>query len=113
MSETLGQLIRDRHRQKGITQKEFANLLGERVRQAEISRLEDDLVRQPYADRLHRIAAVLGLPVGKLLMLNSWANPELKPGGSGRGFSMDPTVYDGQATNEDVTRFLDPENDNR
>jgi transcriptional regulator with XRE-family HTH domain len=66
MAESLGQLIRDRRQQIGMTQEAFAKLLGEGVRQSEVSRLECDFLRQPRPERLDRIATILNLPVEKL-----------------------------------------------
>lgn len=77
MPESLGRVIRDRRRQMGITQEQFAALLGDGVRQSDVSRLERGGVSQPRLERLQSIARILDVPLGKLLMLTSWANPEL------------------------------------
>jgi transcriptional regulator with XRE-family HTH domain len=111
MTETLGQLIRERRRQKGITQEAFATLLGEGVRQSEVSRLECGFVGQPRPARLHRIATVLNLPVATLLMLTAWANPEIKSGGPVGNSSVNDTALNGQPMIEDPGCFLDSGDD--
>lgn len=114
MSESLGRLIRDHRRHHGLTQEAFAALLGEGVRQSEVSRLERGFVSQPHPSRLQCIARILDIPVGKLLMLTSWANPELaapvstratsqreSPGPARRSSSND-AAPDARATMEDT-----------
>lgn len=76
MSGALGRLIRARRREMGLTQEEFAELLGEEMRQSEISRLERGHVSQPRPERLQRIAEVLDIPVGELLLQTAWAEQE-------------------------------------
>ncbi len=76
MSETLGQLIRTRRQELEMTREQFAELLGKGVRQSDVSRLEWGRVTQPRPERLRRIAVVLDIPMGTLLTLTSWAEPE-------------------------------------
>jgi transcriptional regulator with XRE-family HTH domain len=113
MAESLGQLIRDRRRQTGMSQEAFAKLLGDGVRQSEVSRLESGLIRQPHPERLHRIAAILGIPVGKLLMLTSWGSPELNSVGPVRCSSTEDPLHTPQATVDVAKRILDSETDRR
>lgn len=75
MSRSLGQVVRQRRLELGLSQEAFAELLGPGVRQSEISRLERGQVTMPRPQRLHRMAQVLEMPVGELLLLTSWANP--------------------------------------
>ncbi|MEJ7901303.1 MAG: helix-turn-helix transcriptional regulator [Thermomicrobiales bacterium] len=73
MTRSIGQAIRARRRELGLTQEQFAELLGEGVRQSEVSRLERGHVSLPRRERLLRIGEVLDIPVGELLMLSAWA----------------------------------------
>lgn len=75
MTRSLGQVIAARRREMSLTQEQFAELLGEGVRQSEISRLERGLVTMPRPERLQRIADVIDVPVGELLLLTAWAGP--------------------------------------
>jgi len=65
---TLGRFIRRRRIELGMTQEQMAFLIGETVRQSEVSRLENDRITLPRRERLERIAEVLGVPVGELLV---------------------------------------------
>ena len=72
---TLGATIRDRRRELGWSQEELAERVretGGRMRQSDVSRLEQGRVVLPHADRLGGIAAALGLPVGELLARSGW-----------------------------------------
>jgi transcriptional regulator with XRE-family HTH domain len=113
MKETLGQLIRDRRRQEGMSQEAFAKLLGEGVRQSDESHLESGFVRQPRPDRLQQIATVLDLPVGKLLMLTPGGNPELNSVGPLRCSSTENPLHTPQATVDVAKRTVDSGNDGR
>jgi transcriptional regulator with XRE-family HTH domain len=76
MTRTFAQVIRARRREMGLSQEQFAALLGEGVRQSEVSRLERGNVLMPRRERLQRIAEVIDVPVGELLMLTSWAEAD-------------------------------------
>jgi transcriptional regulator with XRE-family HTH domain len=80
-SKTLGQVIRRRRKELGLTQEELAELIGSGVRQAEISRLEHDHVTLPRRARLEQIARALDIPMGVLLARSGWtgADNELTP----------------------------------
>jgi transcriptional regulator with XRE-family HTH domain len=60
----------------GLTQEELAARIGDQVRQAEISRLENDRVLLPRRERMERIAEVLQVPLGELLARSGWAGAE-------------------------------------
>jgi transcriptional regulator with XRE-family HTH domain len=77
MSASLGQLIRRRRMELGLTQEELAERIGDTVRQAEISRLERDRIALPRRHRLEQIAAALELSVGELLVASGWAGAEV------------------------------------
>jgi transcriptional regulator with XRE-family HTH domain len=75
----LGATIRDRRRELGWSQEELAERVretGGRMRQSDVSRLEQGRVVLPHADRLGGIAAALGLPVGELLARSGWTGAE-------------------------------------
>jgi transcriptional regulator with XRE-family HTH domain len=77
---TLGATIRDRRRELGWSQEELAERVretGGRMRQSDVSRLEQGRVVLPHADRLGGIAAALGLPVGELLAHSGWTGAEV------------------------------------
>lgn len=69
---TLGQVIRQRRNELGLTQEELAERIGEGVRQAEVSRLEHDYITLPRRSRLDQIARALDLPIGVLLAHSGW-----------------------------------------
>lgn len=73
---TLGEVIRARRVEMGLTQEELAERIGAGCRQAEISRLERGKVGLPRRARLERIAAALGLPMGELLSRSGWAGAD-------------------------------------
>ena len=72
MPFTLGTLIRERRQDLGLTQEQFAERIGEGVRQSEVSRLERDMTLLPRRDRLEKLAAGLDLSLGDLLVLTGW-----------------------------------------
>lgn len=66
---TLGELVRQRRLELGLTQGDLAELIsdeGDEVRQADISRIERGYTRLPRPERLSRVARALDLPVGEL-----------------------------------------------
>jgi transcriptional regulator with XRE-family HTH domain len=75
-SRILGQVIRERRQELGLTQEELAALVGHGVRQAEISRLEHDRVGLPRRARLENIANALGFSVGQLLAQSGWVGAD-------------------------------------
>src|SRR5688572_25380151 len=76
---TLGQVIRTRRLELGLTQEELAERIGEGIRQAEVSRLEHDRVVLPRRARLERIASALDIPPGELLARSGWAGADAVP----------------------------------
>ena len=84
MEKTLGSFIRDRRVELGLTQEALAERVGDTVRQAEISRLENDKVTLPRRERLEGIAAALDISIGDLLVATGWLTDEhlaVLPGG--------------------------------
>jgi len=75
---TLGQVIRLRRSELGLTQEELAERVGGGVRQAEISRLERDGVNLPRRQRLEQLAQALDMPLGALLARSGWSGAELE-----------------------------------
>lgn len=72
---SLGQVVRNRRLALDWSQEELADrisIVGDVVRQSEISRLELGKVTLPRRPRLERIAAVLGVPIGELLARSGW-----------------------------------------
>ena len=88
---TLGQAIRQRRAELGLTQEQLAARIGGGVRQSDVSRLEADRVTLPRRQRLERIAAALGLPPGELLVRAGW------PGADGASGPATPPIPAGQA----------------
>lgn len=76
MPATLGQLIRERRMDLGLTQEELAERVGAGVRQSEISRLERNRVTLPRRQRMVEIAQALDIPVGLLLARSGWVGAE-------------------------------------
>ena len=75
--QTLGQVIRRRRIELGLTQEVLAERIGECVRQSEVSRLERDRIVLPRRERLERIAKAIEMPVGELLIQSGWAGAML------------------------------------
>ena len=73
---TLGETIRARRDELGLTQEQLAERLGYGVRQSEISRLEHNRIHLPRRERLEQIAEALGLPLGELLAASGWSGAE-------------------------------------
>lgn len=74
-ARTLGAVIQARRLELGWTQEELAERVraeGEAMRQADVSRLERGGVTLPRRGRLERIAVVLGIPLGELLVRSGW-----------------------------------------
>jgi transcriptional regulator with XRE-family HTH domain len=74
MDKTLGQFIRERRQELGLTQEALAERIGGSVRQAEVSRLENDAVSLPRRERMEGIAAALEVSLGDLMVLTGWLN---------------------------------------
>jgi transcriptional regulator with XRE-family HTH domain len=73
---TLGEIIRQRRTELGYTQEALAERISDGLRQADISRLENDHVTLPRRARLEKIAKALDLPVGLLLAQSGWTGAE-------------------------------------
>jgi transcriptional regulator with XRE-family HTH domain len=72
----LGDLIRERRQELGLTQEELAERMGGSASQAEISRLERGSVSLPRRARLDALAAALEISTGVLLMQSGWLSQE-------------------------------------
>jgi transcriptional regulator with XRE-family HTH domain len=70
---SLGQLIRERRMDLGLTQEGLAERIGTTVRHSYVSRLERNQIGLPHRDRLEQIAAALELSLGELLVASGWA----------------------------------------
>lgn len=70
---SLGEAIRLRRVEIGLTQEELAARAGDGVRQSDISRLEHDRIQLPRASRLRAIASALDMEPGELLVRSGWA----------------------------------------
>lgn len=73
---TLGRFVKRRRIELGLTQEDLAERMGEGVRQADISRLENDRVTLPRRDRLERLAEALDVPLGVLLARSGWTGAD-------------------------------------
>jgi transcriptional regulator with XRE-family HTH domain len=71
-SRSLGDAIRLRRLELGMSQEELAERIGPDVRQSDVSRLERGKILFPRLERLHQIAAALGLSIGALLIEAGW-----------------------------------------
>lgn len=58
MTYTLGQFIRKRRVELGLTQEQLADRVGDTMRQSEMSRLERDRVSLPSRDRLESLTTI-------------------------------------------------------
>ena len=70
--QSLGQFIRERRLELGLTQQQLAERVDEHLAQAEISRLERDKVALPRRPRMERLAIALEIPLGVLLARSGW-----------------------------------------
>jgi transcriptional regulator with XRE-family HTH domain len=75
-SRSLGEAIRLRRLDLGMSQEELAERIGPDVRQSDVSRLERGKILFPRLERLHQIAGALGMSVGALLIEAGWFTDE-------------------------------------
>lgn len=75
--QSLGHFIRRRRLELGLTQEELAERIGETVRQAEVSRLENDRIALPRRARMVAIAGALEVSLGELLLRSGWMEEDL------------------------------------
>lgn len=71
-SRSLGDAIRLRRLELGMSQEELAERIGPDVRQSDVSRLERGKILFPRLERLNQIAAALGMSIGALLIEAGW-----------------------------------------
>jgi len=71
-TRTLGDAIRLRRLDLGMSQEELAERIGPDVRQSDVSRLERGKILFPRLERLNQIAAALGMSIGALLIEAGW-----------------------------------------
>jgi transcriptional regulator with XRE-family HTH domain len=71
-SRSLGEAIRLRRLDLGMSQEELAERIGPDVRQSDVSRLERGKVLFPRLERLNQIASALGISIGALLLEAGW-----------------------------------------
>ncbi len=76
MERSLGQVIRSRRVELGLTQQQLAERIGDGVEQSEVSRLERDQVALPRRPRMEQLARALEIPVGVLLARSGWTGAE-------------------------------------
>ena len=75
-SRSLGEAIRLRRLELGMSQEELAERIGPDVRQSDVSRLERGKILFPRLERLNQIAAALGMSIGALLIEAGWFTDE-------------------------------------
>src|SRR5215204_5348688 len=75
-SRSLGEAIRLRRLELGMSQEELAERIGPDVRQSDVSRLERGKILFPRLERLNQIAAALGMTIGALLTEAGWFTDE-------------------------------------
>lgn len=71
-SRSLGEAIRLRRLELGMSQEELAEQIGPDVRQSDVSRLERGKILYPRLERLNQIASALGMSIGALLTEAGW-----------------------------------------
>ena len=80
VQRTLGEAIRIRRRELGLSQEDLARRIADHgdaaFRQSDVSRLERGKVTLPRRERLEHIAAVLGLSLGELLARSGWTGAD-------------------------------------
>jgi transcriptional regulator with XRE-family HTH domain len=75
-SRSLGDAIRLRRLELGMSQEELAERIGPDVRQSDVSRLERGKILFPRLERLNQIASALGMSIGALLIEAGWFTDE-------------------------------------
>lgn len=75
-SRSLGEAIRLRRLDLGMSQEELAERIGPDVRQSDVSRLERGKIVFPRLERLNQIASALGISTGALLVEAGWFSDE-------------------------------------
>jgi transcriptional regulator with XRE-family HTH domain len=75
-SRSLGEAIRLRRLELGMSQEELAERIGADVRQSDVSRLERGKILFPCLERLNQIATALGMSIGTLLVEAGWFTDE-------------------------------------
>ena len=76
-TQSLGQFIRQRRQDLGLTQEDLAERIGTTARQAEVSRLENDRISLPRRMRMVAIATALEVSLGELLVRTGWMDEDL------------------------------------
>jgi len=71
---SLGNYVRERRQDIGLSQEQLAERVGGTYRQSDISRIERGHVSLPRLANLERLAASLDVPVGELLIAAGWFN---------------------------------------
>ncbi len=72
MPQTLGDFIRERRQDLGLTQEALAERVDDHLRQSDISRLERDEIALPRRERLEQLAKALEVSLGELLVRSGW-----------------------------------------
>jgi transcriptional regulator with XRE-family HTH domain len=75
-SRSLGEAIRLRRLELGMSQEELAERIGPDVRQSDVSRLERGKILFPRLERLNQIASALSVSIGALLIEAGWFTDE-------------------------------------
>ena len=88
MPENIGDFIRERRQDLGLSQEELANRVGGGMRQADISRLEHNRVTLPRRARLELLARALNVSLGELLVHTGWLDGEHVPELAERGMPL-------------------------
>lgn len=94
-SRSLGEAIRLRRLELGMSQEELAERIAPDMRQSDVSRLERGKILFPRRERLSQIASALGVSVGVLLIEAGWLTDDESqhvavsaPANAGTGISV-------------------------
>ena len=71
-SNSIGNFIRERRQDLGLSQEQLAERVGSTYSQSDISRIERGHITLPRLSNLERLAASLDVPVGELLIAAGW-----------------------------------------
>jgi len=72
MYTAIGNYIRERRQDLGLSQEQLAERVGGSYCQSDVSRIERGLIELPRFSTLVRLAASLEVPVGNLLVASGW-----------------------------------------
>jgi transcriptional regulator with XRE-family HTH domain len=110
-TRSLGQAVRRRRQELGLTQEELAERIGGNMRQSDISRLERGRIDLPRRQRLEAIATALDVTPGYLLLQSHWFGEDEGKPESGYARATDEPAIPAENVSWESTAALTHVND--